>query len=229
MLEFRLLRADEIEARIASVGSWGVQLLLYKDARVDQCLLDETVGPMNWQRHHSRDNANCVVSIWDAEKSQWIEKEDTGTESNTEREKGLASDSFKRACFCWGIGRELYTAPAMFVRAGDLKTLEEKSGKWTCRDHFTVTGIEYDDRRRIISVEIVNDMTGQRSSFSNGKPAARTGRIGSPEIARLKLACEAAGDQMSLEKALAACKRSDASEITFPQYEALMKQLGAVA
>ena len=231
MLEFRLLRADEIEARIASCGSWGLQLLLFKDARVDQCLLDETVGPMNWQRHHSRDNANCTVSIWDESKGQWIDKEDTGTESNTEREKGLASDSFKRACFNWGIGRELYTAPAMFVRSGALKTLEERNGKWTCRDHFTVVGIEYDGRR-IASVEVQNDKTGQRLTFSDRKSsssAPKTGRIGSPEIARLKLACEAAGDQWSLEKALQACKRSDVSEITFPQYQALMDQLGAAA
>ena len=206
MLEFRLLRADEIEARIASCGSWGVQLLLYKDARVDQCLLDETVGPMNWQRHHSRDNANCTVSIWDESKGQWIEKEDTGTESNTEREKGLASDSFKRACFCWGIGRELYTAPTMFVRQQQLRTLEEKNGRWTCRDYFTVTGVEYEERR-IVSVEITSDSTGQKMTFYSKKllSAPKTGKIGSPEIAKLKLACEAAGEGMSLEKALAAC------------------------
>ena len=111
-----MLRADEIDVRISMVGSWGISLLLYKDARCDQTILDETVGPMNWQRHHSRDNANCIVSIWDSEKQQWIEKEDTGTESFTEKEKGLASDSFKRACFNWGVGRELYSAPSMFVR-----------------------------------------------------------------------------------------------------------------
>lgn len=105
-MEFRKLRANEIECRIQSVKtgkSPGVILLLYKDARVDQRILDETVGNYNWQRHHSRDNANCIVSIWDEDKKQWIEKEDTGTESNTEKEKGLASDSFKRACFNWGV------------------------------------------------------------------------------------------------------------------------------
>jgi hypothetical protein len=100
---FRTLRADEIECRVQSVKPNGLILLLYKDARCDQNILDETVGPMNWQRSHSRDNANCTVSIWDAEKKQWISKEDTGTESNTEAQKGLASDSFKRACFNWGM------------------------------------------------------------------------------------------------------------------------------
>lgn len=102
---FRTLRADEIDARVGTAkdGGKGVSILLYKDARCDQNILDETVGPYNWQRSHSRDNANCVVSIWDKEKQQWISKEDTGTESKTEAEKGLASDSFKRACFNWGM------------------------------------------------------------------------------------------------------------------------------
>lgn len=100
---FRLLRADEIECRVATVKEKGCSVLLYKDARCDQNILDETVGNMNWQRKHSRDNANCTVGIWDTEKKMWVEKEDTGTESFTEKEKGLASDSFKRACFNWGM------------------------------------------------------------------------------------------------------------------------------
>ena len=110
-LKFRLLKPNEIDCRVASINEKGLTLLLYKDARVDQSILDETVGAMNWQRHHSRDNANCIISIWDDEKRQWVEKEDTGKESFTEKEKGLASDSFKRAGFNWGIGRELYSAP----------------------------------------------------------------------------------------------------------------------
>lgn len=109
---FRLLRADEIDVRISTVSQYGVSLLLYKDARCDQNILDETVGCMNWQRHHSRENANCIVSIWDSDKGIWVEKEDTGTESYTEREKGLASDSFKRACFNWGI---LANAPTILA------------------------------------------------------------------------------------------------------------------
>lgn len=121
-LKIRALRSDEVECRVAQVGKetegdklpW-ITALLYKNARCDMAILDETVGPMSWQRHHSRDNANCIISIWDEEKGQWIEKEDTGTESNTEAEKGIASDSFKRAGFNWGIGRELYTAPLIFI------------------------------------------------------------------------------------------------------------------
>lgn len=142
-LTFRKLNADEIEVRIGQANKYGVSLLLYKDARCDQNILDECVGPNNWQRHHSRDNANCIVSIWDAEKKQWVEKEDTGKESFAEAEKGLASDSFKRACFNWGIGRELYTAPDMFVFSSSLKNLREKDGKFQCYDKFNVKSIEY--------------------------------------------------------------------------------------
>jgi hypothetical protein len=137
-LKFRPLEANEIDCRISMVKANGVALLLYKDARCDQKRLDETVGAMNWQRHHTRDNANCIVSIWDNEKQQWIEKEDTGTESNTEKAKGLASDSFKRACFNWGIGRELYTAPFIWIKKDDCNLTNGK-----CYDTFTVTDIGY--------------------------------------------------------------------------------------
>lgn len=170
-MEFRLLRADEIDVRISTVNQYGVGLLLYKDARCDQNILDETVGAMNWQRHHSRDNANCIVSIWDNDKQMWIEKEDTGTESYTEKEKGLASDSFKRACFNWGIGRELYTAPDMFVRPGNLKRFEGKDGRYTCRDRFRVESIEYDGKR-IARVIVKNESNDDFIEF--GEPVAET-------------------------------------------------------
>ena len=167
-MKFRLLRADEIDARISRCSDKGTVLLLYKDARCDQNILDETVGAMNWQRHHSRENANCIVSIWDGEKKQWIEKEDTGTESFTEKEKGLASDSFKRACFNWGIGRELYTAPFMFVNKKDLDTHEYANGRWTCKDSFEVTDIQYTDEK-IVYVKVLNQKTKKEIEF--GTPA----------------------------------------------------------
>ena len=143
-MAFRYLRCDEVDARVSTINEKGLSLLLYKDARCDQNILDETVGSMNWQRHHSRENANCIVSLWDADKCQWVEKEDTGTESFTEKEKGLASDSFKRACFNWGIGRELYTAPFIWIPAkdkdgGENYTASEKNGKQTTYDRFEVT------------------------------------------------------------------------------------------
>ena len=116
-LEFRKLTADEIDCRVGTISKKGFSLLLYKDARCDQNVLDETVGAFNWQRDHKeiKGNLYCGVAIWDEEKSQWVWKWDCGVESNTEKEKGEASDSFKRACFNWGIGRELYTAPFIWV------------------------------------------------------------------------------------------------------------------
>lgn len=142
---FRDLKANEIDVRIAQVKQNGVSLLLYKDARVDQNILDETVGPYNWQREHEFKDSKlyCKVSIWDKEKGQWIYKEDVGTESFSEAEKGQASDSFKRACFNWGIGRELYTAPFIWIKAEDTSIKESTTkGKFNCFDKFTVEAIQ---------------------------------------------------------------------------------------
>ena len=168
-MTFRLLRADEIDCRVAMITESGLSLLLYKDARVDQNILDETVGCMNWQRMHTRDNANCIVSIWDEKKNQWISKEDTGTESFTEKEKGLASDSFKRACFNWGIGRELYSAPFIWIKAENTKIVNEK-GKPKCKDSFYVEQILYDDHRNIIALSIKSSSTNKRVFTMDGRP-----------------------------------------------------------
>lgn len=115
---FRTLKADEIECRIGSVGAKGFTMLLYKDARCDMNILDETFTPFGWQREHKeiKGVVYCGVGIRDAT-SEWAWKWDAGAESYTEKEKGEASDSFKRACVNWGIGRELYTAPIIFIRA----------------------------------------------------------------------------------------------------------------
>ena len=162
MCKFRDLRADEIEVRVAQAKANGVSLLLYKDARCDQAILDECVGTLNWQRHHTRDNANCIVSIWDEKKQQWIDKEDTGTESNTEKEKGLASDSFKRACFNWGIGRELYTAPFIWIKPEDCVSLKQMNGdRWACYDSFYVEKIKIENKR-IVAIAIKNSKSGKR-------------------------------------------------------------------
>lgn len=116
----RPLTVDEIDFRIQSINKgWFATILAYKDARADMNRLDEVVWSMNWKREHTRDNQNCTVSIRDEWKKQWISKEDTWTESNTEKEKWLASDSFKRACFNWGIGRELYDYPIIQIKLDD--------------------------------------------------------------------------------------------------------------
>jgi hypothetical protein len=160
MTAFRTLRADEIDCRVQTVVAptddkpGGCSLLLYKDARCDMNILDETVGPERWQRSHSRDNANCTVSIYFPEIG-WVAKEDTGTESNTEKEKGLCSDSFKRACVCWGIGRELYTAPDLiWVNGSDIEWRKDRNGKMVPKSKFVVADIKYDEYRRISALTI---------------------------------------------------------------------------
>ena len=146
----RLLRADEIECRIGMINEKGLSLLLYKDARVDMKILDEVYGQFNWQRKHEVIGGNlyCTVSIWDDEKQQWISKMDVGTKSNTEQEKGEASDSFKRACFSHGIGRELYTAPFIWISA-DKTNIQRKNERYVTYDKFRVTDIAYNDNREI--------------------------------------------------------------------------------
>ena len=200
MNRFRTLTADEIDCRVARVTKFGAQLLLYKDARCDQNVLDETVGPMNWQRHHSRDNANCTVSIWDSEKGMWVSKEDTGTESNTEKEKGLASDSFKRACFNWGIGRELYSAPDIWIRAADCE-IKNDDGRFKCFDRFVVDFIEYREEgaRDICGLTVINLKTGKtvfrwtdKSARRVAEPKPETKPEPQPEKKPLREAVQAA-------------------------------------
>lgn len=111
------LNIEDIDFRIQSINKGGyATILAYKDARVDINRLNSVCGSLGWERRHTRDNHNCVVSIWDESNKHWVSKEDTGTESNTEQQKGLASDSFKRACFNWGIGIELYDYPVIQVK-----------------------------------------------------------------------------------------------------------------
>ena len=152
MCKFRDLRADEIECRVQSVKVNGLVLLLYKDARVDMNILDETVGSTNWQREHyeCKGNLFCRVGIW--RNNAWVWKSDCGTESNTEAQKGEASDSFKRACFNWGIGRELYTAPFTWIPADKCNIQDGKK----CFDKFIVKSITIKDKQ-ITALEIYND------------------------------------------------------------------------
>lgn len=151
---FRDLTADEVECRIGMLKQNGLTLLLYKDARCDMNILDETIGAMNWKKGYTRDNANCIVSIWDDQKKEWIPKEDTGTESNTEKEKGIASDSFKRSCVNWGIGRELYTSPFIWIPSAKCNI---KDGK--CYDKFEVTHLVIENKK-IVELKIANTTLG---------------------------------------------------------------------
>ena len=111
------LKISDIDFRVQSINKGGyATILAYKDARVDINRLNDICTPLGWKREHTRDNRNCIVSIWNDEIKQWVSKEDTGTESMAEAAKGLASDSFKRACFNWGIGIELYDYPVIQIK-----------------------------------------------------------------------------------------------------------------
>lgn len=188
-MKFRKLKASEIECRVHQVKKNGAVLLLYKNARVDMAILDETVGPERWQREHKevKGNVYCGVSIYldlglnygfldtalnEEERklmidvmlkdrdSQWVTKWDAGAESYTEKEKGESSDSFKRACFNWGIGRELYTSPFIWIKPKDENEIVEKNNKvnfkWGTK--FNVADIDY--RNDAISYLIINDQDG---------------------------------------------------------------------
>lgn len=154
----RLLRADEIECRISTISEKGLSLLLYKDARVDQRILDETFGAFGWKRSHQCIDGNlyCTVEILDKKSGEWIAKQDVGTTGYTEKEKSQASDSFKRACFNWGIGRELYSAPFIWIPAGKA-AIQLKDNKYCCYDHFKVKSIAYNAEREISALIIVNE------------------------------------------------------------------------
>ena len=173
-MKFRDLTADDIEVRVQSVKQNGLVLLLYKNARVDMAILDETVGPEKWQREHyeCKGNLFCRVGINVSSQidlsgsdgivrvdDRWVWKSDCGVESNTEAQKGEASDSFKRACFNWGIGRELYTAPFIWIPATkcDIKEKQDNRGKtiYVCYDRFVVEKIAIENKR-IVGLSIVN-------------------------------------------------------------------------
>lgn len=149
MKMFRLLRKDEIECRVSQVSEKGCVLLLYKTARTDADLLDETVGPQNWENDFKIVDGVLYggIGIYDVNTDQTRWKWDAGTESNTEAEKGRASDAFKRAGFKWGIGRELYSAPFTFIPAGKCSIKEGRNGKLACYDNFEVGEIGYRDEK----------------------------------------------------------------------------------
>lgn len=166
----RTLYASEIECRVGTMkqdGS-GCSLLLYKDARVDMRLLDEVFGPMNWKRTHDVVNGNlfCTLSIWDADKKEWVSKQDVGVESKTEAEKGQASDAFKRAGFNWGIGRELYTAPFIWIQL-DRGEVYQRNSSYGLNTKFRVKDIGYNDKREVDKL-VIEDVKGNvRYTFGN--------------------------------------------------------------
>lgn len=179
-MEFRTLKANEIDCRIQSLseknGAVGAVVLLYKDARVDMRMLDEVVGALNWKREHAiiGDRLYCTVSIYNENTGEWVGKSDVGTESNTEKEKGQASDSFKRACFNWGIGRELYSAPSTYINLQSSEWKKGKDGKPKSYAKFTVKEIDYDENRNINKLIIVDSKGVIRFTMGgNAAPATK--------------------------------------------------------
>lgn len=147
----RLLRADEIEVRVGGVYQKGVQMLLYKNARTDMAILDEIYGEMNWQKDYKeiKGNLYCGIGVYDEEKGEWIWKWDCGTESNTEKEKGEASDAMKRASVNWQIGRELYNSPFIFLPVATVK--KQNGYGYELHDRNELKGIYVS---RIVSKEV---------------------------------------------------------------------------
>lgn len=163
MIEFRPLRADEIECRAQQVKENGLVLLLYKDARVDMTVLDSTdgIGPENWQREHYECKGNLFCRVGIKVGNEWVWKADCGVESNTEAQKGESSDSFKRACFNWGIGRELYTAPFVWIPAAKCNIKSDGKGA-KCFDKFSVEKILIENKQ-ITALAIWNNTKNVRA------------------------------------------------------------------
>lgn len=194
--KIRALRADEVELRVANLTAKGAQFLIYKDARVDKRILDETFGVFGWRNRYEVVNGNlyCTVDIWDEDKKEWVSKCDCGTESNTEKEKGEASDAFKRACFNVGIGRELYTKIFIFiqgitepVKKPDGTPVTDARGKpqYRLKDpyvKFFVSEMEVDEEKEKITKLVVTDSDGiEAFRFPKPEKTTSTAPIVSPK------------------------------------------------
>lgn len=224
----RLLKADEIECRAAVIKESGLSLLLYKDARVDQRILDETFGAFGWKRSHQSIEGNlyCTVEVYDEGKREWVAKQDVGTMSHSEKEKGQASDSFKRACFNWGIGRELYTAPFIWIPAGKAvityKEDQNKVKRLSCNDRFSVSSIHYNDDREICALVIVNDR-GQAvyelKEKGAGAAGSRKGKAGGGNADKAETA------QKTAQRNTAGKAQKDPAPISKEQMDSLQAEL----
>ena len=170
MRQFRTLRADEIECRIGTSSDKGCSLLLYKTARTDYALLDEVIGAMDWQCRYEVISGTmyCGIGIYNAARSEWIWKWNAGSESNTEAEKGQASDALKRAGFAWGIGTELYSSPFIWVPHEKCKV----DSKGRIVNTFSVGTIEYDNSENISHLTIVDTRSGE-IVYTYGRPAEK--------------------------------------------------------
>lgn len=231
MKQFRNLRADEIDVRINQIASNYCTMLLYKDARCDMNILDETVGALNWKREHTRDNANCTVSIYDENKKEWVSKEDTGTESLSEAEKGLASDSFKRACVNWGIGRELYSSPNIITFPRKDMGVKDKAeffdkgdGRYTTKTYFWVEIIDYDDNDNIKDLIIRDNKNHIRFCKITKEKEKELNKL-SEMMKKLIVANEEKDDTFDREKFYKYFDAESDEEMTYKQMEEAIELL----
>ncbi len=246
--EIPLLTVHDIECRVQSISNTkngvGAILLLYKDARVDMRILDQVFGVDGWQRTHEVINGNlfCNIDIWDGEKKCWIRKQDVGTESNTEKQKGEASDSFKRAGTNVGIGRELYTAPFIYIKLNDGEFYKDQSGKvkGSASLRFTVADIGYNERREIDYL-VIKDAKGV-ARYSYGKKSnkadddhqssapAKQHNYSDDQLYQLYLAASNAGfTPEQINSSVAQKWKCDVHDITEDIYQSLMIWLGKKA
>lgn len=156
-MQKRLLKPNEISCRVQQINEKGLSLLLYVTSRAGQVLLDEKYGPLGWQDSYKVIDGDlyCSISAWDNGKQQWVTREDVGTASYTAKEKGRASDAFKRACVKHGIARELYSAPFIWIDRGQCN-IKDNNGKFTTYDKFKISEITYNGSNEIDSLEIIN-------------------------------------------------------------------------
>ena len=219
----RLLKPEEIECRVAIINEKGLSLLLFKDARVDQKILDEIFTPFGWKRTHQSIDGNlyCTVEIWDREKQQWIAKQDVGTTSYAEKEKGQASDSFKRACFNIGIGRELYTAPFIWVPFMNAN-IQKKGDRYITSDHFSVTSIAYNAQREITELVISNNR-GQKVYEMKQKAQKTDGKLSVQKLKALDQELQRTG--VSIETVLERYHLQEIGQMTAETYTNAMNSL----
>lgn len=152
-IEFRTLKANEIEVRPGVTKYKGkAELLLYQNSRVAMQLLDEAFG-MDWASDYKVLNGvvYCGIAFFNKDTNSYLWRWDCGTPSEIEENKGAAADSFKRAAVKIGIGRELYTSPRIIVECPDRYYRNDK-----LTERFSVAHIEYDSKRRIKDLQIVD-------------------------------------------------------------------------
>lgn len=225
--KIRLLKPEEIECRVSTIKEYGVSLLLYKDARVDQKILDETFGLYGWQRKHECIDGNlyCTVSVKDNESGEWISKQDVGTSGMAEQEKSQASDSFKRACFNLGIGRELYSAPFIWISAVHAPIKIDKRGnKYICNSKFYVSSITYSDDREIESLKLVNEEGAEVFSWTKKNKYVKTDK---DRMERVSSIDKENISELSKDKKpdIDVSERNEVSKLSEEQMDSLKKEL----